>query len=48
MQGTLKRLLVNPDICQSIRIIKLSELGREKRKVLSVFLEAWHITLYGI
>lgn len=49
MQGTLKRLLVNPDICQIIRIIKLSvNEGEKKGKVLFVSLEAWPITLCGV
>ena len=31
MQGTLKRLLVNPDICQTIRIIDLPVNQGEER-----------------
>lgn len=31
MQSTLKRLLLNPDICQTIRIIKFS-LNQEEKK----------------
>lgn len=46
MQGTLKRLLVNPDICQTIRIIKLSvNQGEKKGKALFAFLETWCTTL---
>lgn len=46
MQGTLKRLLVNPDICQTIRIIKLSvNQGEKKGKALFAFLETWYTTL---
>lgn len=41
MQSTLKRLLLNPDICQTIRIIKFSLNQEEKKgKALFAFLEA--------